>query len=334
MEQKGKVAIPEPDVAMAGGFLSELWTIDEELPKLQGWELYWYYLKEGFQSVLALPLSSTITVLTIAVSVFLLSGFLFVLQNVDRVLSEAGTTLYVTAYIKEDAPQAVIDSYLRKLETNPLIANADFISKEDALRGFKDQLGSRSGFLEGLEEDNPLPRSVDIELRPEAKRLEDVEATVSAIKSEKIIEEVVYGSQWVEQLQGVLKVFRLFGVVSLLVVLVIIMFLIANTIKLVIYARKDEISIMQLVGASDMFVKVPFILGGLIQGASGSALALFFLWVSTSILSMKLQNSHLFGIAVPELAFLGPSAVIGVLLVGIVVGAVGSFFALGRFMNV
>ena len=157
---------------------------------------------------------------------------------------------------------------------------------------------------------------------------------VAKLRQVPVIDEVVYGSEWVERAQSIIKLFRLFGLACLLVTLAVIIFLISNTIKLVIYARRDEIAIMQLVGASDPYVKVPFIIGGALQGIIGSFIGLLLLRLAFLLLNFELRNSIVVGIALPEIAFLNFLAIVGVVLIGLVVGAVGSFFALGRFMNV
>lgn len=325
--------VPEPPVGMGSGFLTEFWKSEEPLPKIKGMEIWLYYLQQGVRTVLALPMSSLITIFTVAVSLFLFAGFLLVLQNIGNVLREAGTSLYLTAYVKEGAPENDVYNFVKELQNNEQIRSVKYISKAEALKQFKADLGSRGGFLEGLEQNNPLPASVDIILRP-AGGFSDTEKMVAKLRQVPVIDEVVYGSEWVERAQSIIKLFRLFGLACLLVTLAVIIFLISNTIKLVIYARRDEIAIMQLVGASDPYVKVPFIIGGALQGIIGSFIGLLLLRLAFLLLNFELRNSIVVGIALPEIAFLNFLAIVGVVLIGLVVGAVGSFFALGRFMNV
>ena len=148
-----------------------------------------------------------------------------------------------------------------------------------------------------------------------------------------MFDEVVFGSDWVERAQSVLTAFRIIALVSVVCALAVIIFLIGNTIKLVIYARRDELSIMQLVGASDTFVKVPFVIAGLLQGVVGSVLGLVLLQGMFGLIDSSLQGAELFGATIPEFSFLHLGSVIGIVLLGVAVGALGSFFALGRFMK-
>ena len=330
----GKVVLPEQRVEIARGFLRAYWGSREPLPKMQGVQVPLYFLQRGLQTIQSLPGSSAITVMTIAVSLFLLAGFLLILKNVGALLEETGTSQYLSAYLSASADSTDISRFIQELEGSRRVRSVQYISKEDALRILHRDLGSRSGFLAGLEKDNPLPASLDIVLNRIPGETDQAQSFVDNLRNNPLVDEVVFGSEWVAQMQGVIMVFRAFGFLSLIIALAIIAFLISNTIKLVIFSQKDEISIMQLVGASRAFVKIPFIIGGIMQGVVGSLVALILLKCAFMLLNSQLRGSVLFGIAFPELVFLNMSAVVMILLVGIIIGALGSFFALGRFMNV
>ncbi|MCB0359101.1 MAG: ABC transporter permease, partial [Bdellovibrionales bacterium] len=300
----------------------------------EGFAAWGYYVRRGFDTLLTLPGSNAVTIFTITVSLFLFSGFLLTLQNVDKILSEVGSALHISAYLKDEARQADIDAYVAELQKSPWVRSVEFVSKEDALRTFRDDLGIHSGFLAGLAGENPLPASIEISLQPDELRIGRLDATVNRVRKNPLVDDVVYGSEWVQHMQSVLSVLRLFGYVSLSIVLVLVVFLIANTIKLVIFSRRDEIGIMQLVGATSGFVRVPFVVAGVIQGLLGSVLAMVFLRVAVLLLNYELRFSSVFGVAVPEFLFLSPVHTVAIILLGGIVGAVGSFFALGRYMNV
>ncbi len=329
-----RFAVPEPSPNMGSGFLTEIWRGDLALPTMRGAELYSYYIRKGLRSLLALPGSNAITVLTIAISFFLFSGFLSILQNVDRVISDAGTSLNLTVYFKEGVADNAMSAFVEDLKKDPSFRSVDFVSKTRALELFREHLGAHSGFVEGLEGENPLPASVDIVLHPDELGVSSVDKTLERLRRADEVGEVVYGSEWVGKMQGVIRVFRLFALAALLIVLTVITFLIANTIKLVIYSRRDELEIMQLVGASDFFIRMPFIIGGVIQGIMGSIVSLVILRFGFFLINFELQRSTVFGVALPQLDFIGFFPALGVILAGLLIGALGSFFALGRFMDV
>ncbi|MFH1488804.1 MAG: FtsX-like permease family protein, partial [Pseudomonadota bacterium] len=110
-----------------------------------------------------------------------------------------------------------------------------------------------------------------------------------------------------------------------------VLFIITNTIKLMIYARRDEITIYKLVGATDWFIKIPFLIEGSIQGAAGGLLALVGLFFMYAMLSLK--TIHIFGLPVLEFIFLPPGYTLSVLILGLGLGLMGSFIAIGRFFN-
>ncbi|MFN8391528.1 MAG: permease-like cell division protein FtsX [Bdellovibrionota bacterium] len=327
--------VPEPPTGMGSGFLTEYWQQEDPLPRIRGFRNVWYFIQQGFKTVAALPMSSGITIMTIATSLFLLAGFLLAVQNVGRLVVSAGSTFYVTVYVKEQAPQNEVNDFIRELEGNPRVRSVEYISKDQALEAFRKDLGARSAFLEGIEKDNPLPASIDVVLQPDDLGINAVSSMLERLRANTtVVDEVVYGNEWVERMQGVLRIFRLFGAVSMVIMLVVVISLIANTIKLVIYARRDEIGIMQLVGASEWFVKTPFIVGGLIQGGVGSVLGIIFLRMSFALLTSQIQNMTLFGSLFPQLTFLHWATISAIVLFGLLIGALGSFFSLGRFMNV
>lgn len=328
-----KLTMPEPPTGMGPGFLSDYWRSGEPLPSIEGLQVIGYYLQRGFSTMIALPMSNAITVLTIAISLFTLGGFLLVLQNVQTILESAGNTLYVTAYVREGADERAVTDVIRELEANNRVRSVEYVTKKVALERFRADLGSKQSLLDGLDAENPLPASLDIVLQPDELTTNAAERLVSSLRANQVFEEVVYGSEWVERAQSILRVFRVIALLSVIFALGVIVFLIGNTIKLVIYARRDELSIMQLVGASDAFIKVPFVIAGLLQGAIGSLLGLSLLQGTFSLINGSIRDAELFGTSIPEFAFLHVGTAVGIVLLGIAVGALGSFFALGRFMR-
>ncbi len=333
-KKPSQLHVPEPPTGLRTGFLTEYWQLRRELPTMRGTELLTYHLGQAVHNVLSQPLSSAITILTMAISLFLLAGFLLLLQNFERVITFSGSSLQLTAYLKDPLDDARVQRLLESLRENPRIRTATLVTKTDALTFLRSELGAKQSLIEGLEDRNPLPASIDIVVRQADSGFSTLEQVVEQLRSSELIDEVAYGSEWVDKTRGVLRVFRIFAVSTLLVTLFIVIFLIANTIKLVIYARRDEVSIMQLVGATPSAIRSPFVLGGLTQGVLGSLLGLGVLRIGFWILNLQLRNSTVLGVAIPDLSFLSVWGILGILCLGAVVGAVGSFSALGRFMHV
>lgn len=330
-----RIKVPEPDTGLVGGVLTEVWRSAGPLPTIRGWQIPLSYLNQGIRTVLAIPMSNTISVLTIAVALFLFTGFWLLLKNIDNVLSDVGGSFQLTAYLRADANPDDVSKALAELrEDRSSIQSIEFVSKERALEIFRGDLGARSGLLAGLEQDNPLPASFEIVLQGDELKLDGQQKRIDRIKSLPIVEEVVLGSKWVERVQNVVQAFRFIASILLVVVLALIIFLIANTMKLVMYARRDEISIMQLVGATQAFVRVPFLIGGGLQGVAGALIALIFLSFSFSLVSRTVGDATMFGMVMPQLEFLGFGGAFMLVLLGGVIGAVGSRFAINEYLEV
>ena len=326
-------AVPEPPPGVGPGFLSDFWQSQDSLPRISGIEVMFYYLHRGLHNIIALPTSSGITILTIGIALFSLGGFLLILQNVERIIEGSGTNYQLTAYFKDAVDESQVVPFMEQLEKDTRIRSVKYVSRDEALELFREALGPKDSLLDGLTGNNPLPASVDLVVQPDELGISSVERVVQSLRASEIVDDLVYGSEWAEKTRGVLQVFRLFGVWAILIALGIIVFLISNTIKLVIYARREEVAIMQLVGASDSFIKIPFVLGGLLQGLIGSVFGLAFLRLSFLLLDLQIRNSTVLGVGIPQMHFLTAWGLTAILLVGAIVGAIGSFFALGRFMN-
>lgn len=329
-----KVVLPQQPTGVGPGFLSSYWSADTPLKKMNSWEYCKYFFGRGIANVVAIPLSSGITIGTIAVALFILGGFLLILQNIDKTLSSSGAKYELIAYLRDDIEPNTLEAFLSDFRANSHISTLEFVSKEEALEEFQQELGSNSALLEGLAGANPLPASVLIGVKQNARAAQKADELVNSLRNSKLVTEVVYASEWIEQSQELLKVFRNVGLLALLVVLVIVIFLISNTIRLVIYVRRNEISIMLLVGASDDAIKIPFMIGGLFQGVVGSLLGLGFLRLAFLLIRSQLSGSPVIGVAMPNIFFLSGFSIIAVLLLGAGVGCLGSMFALRKFMNV
>jgi cell division transport system permease protein len=145
------------------------------------------------------------------------------------------------------------------------------------------------------------------------------------------VDEVQYSEQWLEQFEDFVYVTRILGLVVGGLLCVAVLFIVTNTIKLAIYARRDEIEIYKLVGATDWFVKTPFLIEGAIQGIIGSVIALSVLFVAYSLFTVR--TIQLFGLPVMDVIFLSTGQYALILFLGLVLGLLGSFVAIGRFFR-
>jgi cell division transport system permease protein len=179
---------------------------------------------------------------------------------------------------------------------------------------------------------NPLPASYEVVF--ESKGTQGVEPEKIKGELEKLdgVEEVQYSNEWLNKLEGFLNVVRLIGFIIGGLLCLCVVFIVTNTIKLTIYSRKDEIEILKLVGATDWFVKTPFLIEGTIQGISGGVLAVLMLFSGYLILPTK--GVSLLGLTPLDFVFLPAGYLVLILILGAVLGVIGSFIAIGRFFAV
>ncbi len=234
------------------------------------------HLREGTKNVFRNGWMSFASIGSIVVSLFILGVFMLLALNVDKLASQIESQVEIRVYLQLDTEQAKIDEINRTIGRIPEVKKVTFVSKEEGLRRLQQNLDdSAKSTLEGYEnENNPLPDGFDVEVfDPQkvsfvAKKIEAINSTDEA----KPILGVKYGQGTVEKLFRITNAVRNIGLVIVAGLAVMAMFLISTTIKMTILARRREIGIMKLVGATNSFIRWPFFIEGVLIGLSGSAI--------------------------------------------------------------
>jgi cell division transport system permease protein len=265
-----------------------------------------------------------------AIAFLLFHAFLLVFVNINYWIEEQGSSLTMSIYFKGNPDKVAVEGVTEELLHYPEVTIKEFISKSDAMRILKKRLGDKSGVLDGLE-DNPLPASLEIVLS--RGRSEDFPQQLKE-RTERLeaVDEVRYSHEWAEKIQAAMGAVRLAGVIFGGLLFLAALFIIINTIKLTIYLRHDEVEILKLVGATNRFVKAPFLIEGSIQGLLGglTALAILFLGYLAIITRIDLRV----GFASLDIVFLSPAVIMLLLLMSILVGFLGSMISLSRFFRI
>ncbi|MGH7829668.1 MAG: cell division protein FtsX, partial [Candidatus Binatia bacterium] len=239
--------------------------------------------------------------------------------------------IQIFAYIK-DGTEGKVEPLLGRVRSFPEVENVGYVSKERAWSDFRKALGAQGGVLDGTDE-SILPASLEITLKKPYRQRASVESVAKRLREVPELSEVEYPEEWIEKLGllalGVEWVKWAFGGILLIATL----FIVGSTVRLAILARKDEIEIMQLVGATKGLVKAPFVIEGAMQGILGASIALVCLWLFFLFLGAQLPSS--FGILIPQgqLQFLRISEVVSLLFLGWLMGMGGSLFSLRRFLK-
>ncbi|HWP57901.1 MAG TPA: permease-like cell division protein FtsX [Candidatus Acidoferrales bacterium] len=268
---------------------------------------------------------------TVATALFIFGGFLLLQQNLYGLLKSWGNQAAILAYLDDDLSAAEVKALFSEVRSFPEVDSVRYISREKAWEEFKKSLGQQGGLLEGLERD-VLPASLEISVKPEYRADGALKALAARLERAPGIGEVEYPAEWVERLNGFFAVLRWaqwsVGAVLFGAALVIA----RNTARLAILARRDEIEILKLVGATGALVKAPFVLEGMIQGTLGALLALAVLALLFVAAGGELAAALGSFLPADELRFLDVEKVGLLLAIGWALGAGGSFFAARKFV--
>jgi cell division transport system permease protein len=210
------------------------------------------------------------------------------------------------------------------------VKDVRFISNKEALQRLKNQMKRQSSLLDNLKE-NPLPDAFEIQLVESFQNQEKIEKLATRLESLQPVDEVEYGQIWLGRFTNILNLFRLTGFAMGSLFLLATVLIVANTIRLVLYSRQKEVEIMRLVGATDGFIKAPFYIEGLIQGALGGILglgALFILFILISSNMGQGLTSSFFTIR-----FLSWDTFLGIWVCSMFVGWIGCFVSLKQFLK-
>jgi cell division transport system permease protein len=279
---------------------------------------------QGFWRNALMSLAAT---LTMVLMLTLLSGF-FVLQNVLLAsLSYVEQKVEVVAYVQNTATQDQIDALTAKVQAMPQVSSVEFISRDKALANFREQLAAQGRTdLTAALDTNPLYASINVKLHDPSQ----LETVVSAIRGDPIVRSVINIQALVDRVLTFTGIVRTAGVAILAIVGVIVLFIIVNTIRLAVVARAEEIEIMRLVGASDAFIRWPFVFEGALVGLFGALITLGLLLVAADPVSRGVVG--FFNVLPIELGSVGRDTALLVLGTGIGVGVVGAWVSVRTYL--
>ena len=265
----------------------------------------------------------------IAASTLLFGVYLSVQFNLNRVVDTWDRDVHVSAYFHPDVPEQRRFDVRDQLAKRQDVVKVRYVSSDEANRWMQERMPAMEGILEELGTDT-LPASLEISLAPSSAQpgaLDDFARTLSVTD----FSDVDYGQDWIEKFQGFLSLLKLLGAIMGSLIMIAALFLVMNTVYLVVYNRKNELEIQKLVGATDGYITAPFLVEGLVQGLAGSFLALIGLAAVHRLLVVRLKSA--FDLAVnADLQFL-PSMYIALLFIaGAALGVVASLLAVQRFL--
>ncbi len=293
-----------------------------------------YFIEEGARSVRHNKFISVVAIVTIAFALMIFGAFLIVYTNVTHMTDGWVQQVEVTAYVKDGFDPDRVGEIKKILWENREISRVQFVSKEEALVRFQSGHENAAYLLDGLG-GNPLPASFEIGLSKSAQSQGAVDQLVRKLSGIPDFEEIQYGKEWTRSLMTFLNILRLIGFILGGLLGVAILFIIANTVRLTVYARRDELAVMRLIGATNNFIRGPFLMEGLFQGLIGAVLSLITLFGIYHYWVPKLKHSA--GVLLMQeisISFLSVSMLSWIVAAGMVLGLFGSLMSLGRFLKI
>ena len=288
-----------------------------------------YFVQEVFRSLRRNNWMTFAAVGTVAVSLFILGVVLLRALNMNRAASLLESQVQISVSIKEDLKEAEEEALGEKIRALQGIESVKYVDRAEAKKRLTERLGDQKYLLDALGEKNPLPNSYEVTVR----QPDMVETAAKQIERMDGVEAAKYGQDVVEHLFDITRLVRLFGVLLILLLGSATIFIIANTIRLTVFARRREIAIMKYVGATDEFIRWPFVLEGIVLGCIGGVISAFVLRSFYAGVAHKVYDTLAFFPLIPQSPFMNYVSIVIVLL-GMGIGAMGAWVSLKRFLKV
>lgn len=265
------------------------------------------------------PMLSALSITTIAFSLFAFGLFGLVALNIRKALVEVEERVEVRAFIVDGTTSESTSAAIADVRAFPEVASVTLVTPEQALDRARRELGEFNDVFDP----SILPASLDVRLKGGMRDPATVHAVAERMKTYDFIDDVRYGEEWVEKLHRIRNVATIAGILLGLTFATVAIVIIGSTIRMAILARAREISIMRLVGATDSFIRSPFLIEGALKGLLGGLLALAFAWIANYVIGHFVFRADFFDIRLSVLGVLG----------GALIGVLGSALSVGRHLR-
>lgn len=276
-------------------------------------------LREVYLTFTRAPLMAMLGVTTIAFSLFAFGLFGLVAINIKSALLEIEDRVEIRAFLIDGTRDAQVEELMQGIKKIPQVADVGYVSPDSALQRARVELEEFRDVMDAA----MLPGSVELRLKEGARDPETVQMISRRLQTYPVVEEVRYGREWVEKLYRIRNIAGITGSVLGSVFALVAIIIIGSTIRMAILARATEIEIMRLVGATNHFVRLPYLIDGTLKGLAGGAIAAALAWTAVQLVSKHLMAAQFF---TAEQVMLGIAA-------GGVLGLVGSWLSVGRHLR-
>ena len=288
-----------------------------------------YFIQEAIKSMRRNGLMSLASISTVALSLFILGVFACGVVNLNNLASHLESQVQISIYLKDNLTTPQVMELGKKLKALPDLKEIEFVTKDEAMKRFKERLGEQQQLVDSLDGHNPLPTSYVLTFNTP----DQVKSTAELVSKYPEVESTHYGQDVIEQIFEVTKIIRIGGIILIGFLAGATLFIISNTIRLTVFARRKEIGIMKYVGATNGFIRWPFLLEGMFLGAIGGIIAGLATWQFYQSVTAQVVANFAFMPLVPLMPFIYQLSG-GLVGVGIIVGAIGSTISLKQYMKV
>jgi len=289
-----------------------------------------YLLREAWANIWTNRTTTVVAIFTTAFTLACVGVFLLLYVNLRAAAGWLQDDIKIMVYLEEGVAGSIVTDLEQQLRADRAVGALHFISKEQALGEFRTQFPSDSHLLEGLGQ-NPLPASFVVTLTPAFRSPDSVRRWAERVTAVAGVAKVDYNQDWLDALSTVIRSIEVVAIGVGLILSAAAVTIIANTIRLTLFARRDEIAILRLIGATKTFIRIPYLLEGAVLGALGSTCSLLMLKALYELFRQQMRTTgRLRGLE--QLTMFFPLSICLLLVaIGIVLGCAGSFLSLRRF---
>jgi cell division transport system permease protein len=291
-----------------------------------------YFLRRALRNMRQSPVLSLASIGTVAVALALLAFFAIAVLNVQQLTASWGENLAIVAYLDDVPDNKVVKGWAKEIESYPEVASVTYISRKDAFERFRKRLGDDADLVEGLGPE-VLPASLEIALADDWRNESALTVVVDRLRKDNRFDDLQYGQGWLEKLEAFLLLLRVSGSALGGFLVFAALVIVANTIKLTLYARQDELEAMTMVGGTSLFIKLPYLIEGALQGLLGGLTALGLSFLVFQVILQKSLGSLLLITGIDTIHFLPPIWQGMLIIGGSLIGLLGSLFALRKFVR-
>ena len=292
-----------------------------------------YLLSEAVDNIKTNRTTTVAAVVTTAFTMLGMGVFLLLYLNIQGVLGSLHEEIKVIVYFRDSVSPQALTALRMKLRDDAAVSGIEFVTREQALDSFRNRFPSEERLLNGLGE-NPFPASLVLKIVPRFRTSQAVADLVQKLQALPEVEEVLYNRDLIENLAAGLRYLRLLGILVGAVLAASMVTILANTIRLTLYARREDIEILRLIGATPGFIKTPFLLEGAVLGGLGAAGSLLLLRAVFGFAETKMALHGSFWGLGATLSFLPARLMAAMVILGVMLGFLGSIVSLGQLRDV